>query len=146
MGCIAGRSIRGQMRGGRPKQMDGSPTRQLGFDEALERDSVVMSRVSRTVQEDDRASRCREQQGLPGVWTALQLSEVSRFKVGPLCDVVSEPVAQCGTWSGIFRPARQLQGIFSDPARPQPFHEELLSGGSSFMVVDAMEVNHFGAP
>ena len=102
--------------------------------------------LARTVQEDDRAARCREQQGLPGVWTALQLSEVSRFEVGPLCDIVSEPAAQFGTRSGIFRPARQMQGIFPDPARPQPFHEELLSGGSCFMVVNAMEVNHFGAP
>ena len=39
----------------------------------------------------------------------------------------------------------QMQGIFPDPARPQPFQEELLSGGSSFVVGDAMEVNHLGA-
>src|ERR1039458_145246 len=79
--------------------------------EFLQRDSVVVLRIMRTVDQSHRAVTCCVQEWMPRIWIFFELDEVTPAELIPLRRIVVKPFPKSSAWSGIFQPIFAFQSM-----------------------------------
>src|ERR1039458_3691879 len=83
--------------------------------EFLQRNSIIVLRIMRTVDQRDVAEACSFRDGPPRTWISFEFDKVTPAELVPTHRIVVKPFPQTGAWGRILQPCFDFQRRFFMP-------------------------------